>query len=60
MYRYTNGEDQLIHRITAGLDEAYQDGAILFYNLVNGERGDSLRTNKRKEPKHSASSFKPN
>ena len=47
VYRYTSGDDQLIHRITAGVDEAYQDGAILFYNLVNGERGDSLRTNKR-------------
>jgi iron complex outermembrane receptor protein len=34
-------------RVTGGVDEAYQDGAILFYNLVNGERGDSLRTNKR-------------
>ncbi|HAL56783.1 MAG TPA: hypothetical protein DCP63_09975 [Bacteroidetes bacterium] len=34
-------------RVLLGLDEAYQDGSILFYNLVNGERGDSLRTNKR-------------
>jgi len=34
-------------RVTGGVDEAYQDGAILFYNLVNGGRGDSLRTNKR-------------
>jgi iron complex outermembrane receptor protein len=31
-----------------GLDEAYQDGAILFYSLTpEGTRGDSLRTNKR-------------
>jgi iron complex outermembrane receptor protein len=29
-----------------GVDQALQDGAILFYNLVNGERG-SLKTNKR-------------
>ncbi len=34
--------------LTAGVDEAYQDGAILFYSLspTNG-RGDTLRTNKR-------------
>ncbi len=31
---------------TVGLDESYQDGSALFYNLRNGERGDSLRTNK--------------
>ncbi|MFN8368090.1 MAG: TonB-dependent receptor [Candidatus Kapaibacterium sp.] len=31
----------------AGVDEQYQDGAILFYKLTNGQRGDSLRTNKR-------------
>ena len=30
-----------------GVDEAYQDGAILFYNLTNGERGTTLRDNKR-------------
>ncbi|MFO7445073.1 MAG: TonB-dependent receptor [Ignavibacteriaceae bacterium] len=36
------------NHIMAGLDEAYQDGAILFYSLsaVNG-RGDQLRDNKR-------------
>jgi iron complex outermembrane receptor protein len=33
-------------RFTFGLDESYQDGSALFYNLKNGERGDSLRTNK--------------
>ncbi len=33
--------------LLAGIDEAYQDGTILFYSLENGERGDSLRTNKR-------------
>jgi len=31
----------------AGMDYQYQDGAILFYNLVNGNRGNILRTNKR-------------
>lgn len=31
-----------------GMDEAYQDGAILFYSLTSdGGRGDSLRDNKR-------------
>lgn len=30
-----------------GTDEAYQDGAILFYNLKDGQRGNILRTNKR-------------
>lgn len=35
-------------RVTAGLDEAYQDGAILFYNLTAaGTRGTTLRDNKR-------------
>lgn len=31
----------------AGIDYQYQDGAILFYNLINGNRGNILRTNKR-------------
>ena len=30
-----------------GTDEAYQDGAILFYNLVNGGRGNTVKTDKR-------------
>ncbi|MCU0454148.1 MAG: TonB-dependent receptor [Bacteroidetes bacterium] len=30
----------------AGFDAAAQDGGSQFYSLVNGERGDSLRTNK--------------
>jgi iron complex outermembrane receptor protein len=33
--------------LLVGTDEAYQDGAILFYNLVNGNRGAELRDNKR-------------
>ncbi len=33
-------------RVTVGADEAYQDGAILFYSLVDGERGPELRDNK--------------
>ncbi|MBI3579244.1 MAG: TonB-dependent receptor, partial [Ignavibacteriales bacterium] len=47
VYQWTASQVGLLHRVTAGFDEAYQDGTILFYNLVNGERGDSLRTNKR-------------
>jgi iron complex outermembrane receptor protein len=30
-----------------GTDMQYQDGAILFYNLVNGQRGTTVRDNKR-------------
>lgn len=33
--------------ILIGMDYQYQDGAILFYNLINGNRGNTLRTNKR-------------
>lgn len=33
--------------LSIGLDEAYQDGAILFYNLVNGSRGTTVRDDKR-------------
>jgi iron complex outermembrane receptor protein len=33
--------------LLVGVDEAYQDGAILFYNLVNGNRGTEVRDNKR-------------
>ena len=34
-------------RVTVGLDEAYQDGAILFYNLsASNERGPTLSDNK--------------
>lgn len=37
----------LKNTLLLGLDEAYQDGSILFYNLVNGQRGTTLSTNKR-------------
>lgn len=33
-------------QLTAGADEAFQDGAILFYSLVNGQRGPELLDNK--------------
>jgi iron complex outermembrane receptor protein len=38
----------LTGRLTAGVDEAYQDGAILFYSLTPaGTRGSALRDDKR-------------
>jgi iron complex outermembrane recepter protein len=46
-YTWTPSDLPVRPRVVAGLDEAYQDGTILFYSLVDGERGDSLRTNKR-------------
>lgn len=40
--------DRVRGRLIAGLDEAYQDGAILFYSLTAaGTRGTTLRDNKR-------------
>lgn len=47
IYHWHSGSDGLLRRITAGFDGSTQDGTILFYSLVDGERGDSLRTNKR-------------
>lgn len=43
-----NFTDEITNTFSAGIDEAYQDGAILFYNLsaTNG-RGNTLRDNKR-------------
>ncbi|HEY2954542.1 MAG TPA: TonB-dependent receptor [Candidatus Eisenbacteria bacterium] len=43
--------------VSAGLDEAFQDGAILFYNLTpEGDRGTTLRADKR-EAANSAGGF---
>lgn len=40
--------NDLTNKLVAGVDEAYQDGAILFYSLsATNERGDELRDNKR-------------
>jgi len=33
-------------RLSLGMEEAYQDGAILFYDLVAGQRGSTLLDNK--------------
>ena len=38
----------MLNTILVGVDEAYQDGSILFYNLTaNGDRSTTLRANKR-------------
>ncbi len=47
VYAWAGEPSSFFRKIMVGADEAYQDGSSLFYNLVNGERGDSLRTNKR-------------
>jgi iron complex outermembrane recepter protein len=54
--RYHFGSSALFHTghalsgrkatVTVGADAAYQSGAILFYNLVNGERGTTVADNK--------------
>lgn len=48
IYRYRHPLGSASGILSAGIDEAYQDGAILFYSLdEKGDRGDELRTNKR-------------
>jgi len=43
-----NFNENLHNSFSAGLDEAYQDGAILFYNLSATQgRGETLKDNKR-------------
>ena len=38
----------MVNRLTVGIDQAYQDGAILFYSLTpEGTRGTTLRNNKK-------------
>lgn len=40
--------NEIVNQIVAGVDEAYQDGAILFYSLsASNGRGNQLRDNKR-------------
>jgi iron complex outermembrane recepter protein len=39
--------DDIRLQVLGGVDNQYQDGAIQFYKLTDGNRGDSLRTNKR-------------
>lgn len=38
--------DNIKNTFLVGADEQYQDGAILFYSLLNGERGTTLKDNK--------------
>ncbi len=49
VYRRAHGARQTLSgRFSAGVDEAYQDGAILFYDLTpQGTRGTTLRADKR-------------
>jgi iron complex outermembrane receptor protein len=48
MYRAEGGGEVVRTRFTLGVDEQYQDGAILFYGLTPaGTRGTDLRDNKR-------------
>ncbi len=48
IYRNTQQFTPSLHnKFIVGVDEAYQDGAVLFYSLQNGERGTTLRDNKR-------------
>jgi outer membrane receptor protein involved in Fe transport len=47
MFRDERALGSVHSAFTIGADEAYQDGAILFYNLVNGERGTTVSQNKR-------------
>ncbi len=42
---YLEIRDNIKNTLLAGIDESYQDGAILFYSLKNGQR-DSLKTDK--------------
>jgi iron complex outermembrane recepter protein len=44
-----NFSKDVTNKLTVGLDEAYQDGAILFYGLTptNGRNSNDLRDNKR-------------
>ncbi len=48
---YTNSSElssSIINKLVIGTDEAYQDGAILFYSLsTTNARGDELKDNKR-------------
>lgn len=48
IYRHTaQVAERTKNILLLGLDEQYQDGAILFYNLVNGSRGTTVRDNRR-------------
>ena len=47
LYRLSLFPGEPVRSVTLlGVDEAYQNGSILFYNLVQGNRGTTLRQNK--------------
>ncbi len=47
VWSWTQKGDDSGLRISAGGDAGYQDGSAMFYELQNGQRGDSLRSNQR-------------
>lgn len=47
VWSWRQREDDSGLRLSAGADAGYQDGSILFYELENGQRGDSLRSNQK-------------
>ncbi len=48
LYRHSSTlGSRMKNTLMLGMDEAYQDGAILFHNLVDGQRGTTTRDNKR-------------
>lgn len=57
-YQYRREDIGIKPRFIVGYDDSYQDGTILFYNLKEGERGDSLRTNKREAGRTSGLFFR--
>lgn len=57
-YQYRQDDIRIKPKFIVGYDDSYQDGTILFYNLKDGERGDSLQTNKREAGRTSGLFFK--
>lgn len=47
VWSWTQKTDDSGLRVSAGGDAGYQDGSAMFYELQNGQRGDSLRSNQR-------------
>jgi iron complex outermembrane recepter protein len=46
-YKFLELSKELKNTIVAGVDESYQDGAVLFYYLTADAKRDSLKTDKR-------------
>lgn len=47
IYRNSTAIGSMKNTMSVGIDAAYQDGAILFYKLANGQRDTALKTDKR-------------